>query len=87
MKKVKIEILTSELGCSKCESAIKKIYSLAESFKNVEIKKIDIVKNPEKVLENNIMSTPAVFLNGKLEFEGYVDESELKKKILDVGGN
>jgi len=87
MRKIKIEILTNELGCSKCESAMEKINSIVKQFKNVEVKKIDIIKNPKKILENNIMSVPAVFINGKLEFEGDINESKFKKKILDAGGN
>lgn len=86
MKKVKIEILTTNLGCAKCESAIKKVKDVAGYFKNLEIIKTDISKNPKKIIENNIMSTPAIFLNDKLEFEGSVNELTLKNKILDAGG-
>ena len=60
---------------------------LKKELKKQHIKKIDIIKNPKKVLENNIMSVPAVFINGKLEFEGDINESKFKKKILDAGGN
>ena len=47
----------------------------------IEVVKTDITKDPSKLVEFGIMSTPAIILNGKLAFEGPPSAKELRKCI------
>jgi len=83
--KVKLEILTTDFGCSKCESAMKIIDKVIKKYKGkVDVIKTDISDAPDKLVALGVMSTPAVLINGKLVFEGLPSEKELDMKIKEA---
>ena len=82
--KAKVELLTAP-GCSKCERAKESIKSVLKRFKDkISYTEIDVSKNPKKLLEYGVMTTPVVIINGKLAFEGTPSEKELGKKLKEV---
>lgn len=82
---VNIEILTSPAGCSKCKHAMDIIHDVLSKYTdNVKIAEIDIIQKPEKLIEFNVMATPAVIINGKLAFEGSMNKEDLHKKIKEA---
>jgi protein-disulfide isomerase len=75
---ITIEVLMTTLGCAKCEKAKKIIDTVMGKFKgNVQLHEIDIVKNPQKLIDYGVMSTPAVIINKKLICEGVPNEQQL----------
>lgn len=83
---IEIEILTSP-GCSKCERTKKMVTELVKKVKedfSLTWKITDLVEHPELALKYGIMSTPAIVINGKLEFVGVPREEKLRKKIEEL---
>ena len=82
---IKLEILTTSLGCSKCERAMQIIKEVVKNYKGkIKVIETDIVKNPNKLIKFGVMSTPAIIINGKLVFEGAPNKEALKKKIEEA---
>jgi len=80
-----IEILTTSLGCAKCERAMDIIHDITKKYKGkIKVVETDIVKNPEKLTKFGVMSTPAIIINGKLAFEGAPSKDKLEKKIKEA---
>jgi len=84
---VKVEILVSPT-CVYCDSVKRRVYKVVEDLKahkiNVNVKEIDVLKQPEIMLKYEISSTPALAVNGKLVFIGVPKEDELRRKLLDA---
>ena len=78
--KILIEIVTTQ-WCAKCQKANEMIRNLLKDIKRVVIKEINIAENPEIAVKYQIMSTPALIIDDKLEFTGIPNEEELKKVI------
>lgn len=78
--KILIEIVTAQ-GCAKCQRANEMIRNLMKNIQGIIIKEVDIVENPEVAIKYKIMSTPAIIINGKLEFIRVPDEQKLKEAI------
>lgn len=80
----KIEILSAP-GCSKCEEAKQKIERLLENFKadfsDVQVETIDVTEHPEAAIKYRVLSTPAIAIDGKLEFTGVPKEEALMRKL------
>lgn len=83
MKKATIELITAP-GCSKCIEAKTKIINIIKSYKNLSLKEIDITKQPDIITKYNIMSTPAIVINGVLEFTSVPSEKEFRTKIENI---
>ena len=79
---ITIEILINGAGCVKCKRAEAIIDKVLEKHKwKVKVLKTDITKETDKIVECEIMSTPAIIIDGKLEFEGVPNEEDLDKEI------
>ena len=78
--KILIEILTAQ-GCVKCQKANESVRDQIKNMKNIIIKEINLIDNPEIAVKYKIMTTPALIINHKFEFAGLPDEVELKKAI------
>ena len=79
---IEIEILTSNLGCSKCDLAMEIIKKVTSKYEGkIKVIKTDIIKHPEKLTKYSVLTTPSVVINGKLAFEGTPNEKELDEKI------
>jgi len=82
---IEIEILTTTLGCSKCERAMQVINTVVNKYKGkIKVVETDVMKNPDKLIEFGLMTTPAIFINGKLAFEGAPSEKKLNEKIQEA---
>lgn len=79
---IKLEILTTSLGCAKCERALQTIKKVVNDYKGkVKVKETDVVKNPEAVIKYGVLTTPAIIINNKVVFEGVPSEKKLREKI------
>ena len=75
---IELEILTTTLGCSKCERAMQIINTVVGKYKGkIKVVETDVMKEPDKLIKFGLMSTPAILINGKLAFEGAPKEQEL----------
>ena len=80
MNKISIGIVTAQ-GCSKCQKANKVIRNLMKDIQGITVKEINIIENPEIAVKYGVFSTPAIIINGKLEFNLVPSEEELKVAI------
>ena len=78
--KIKIDVITAP-GCTQCVKAKETIKKVLEGQKNVEYREISLIDHPDVAVKYGIMGTPAVIINGKLEFEGNPKEEKLRKKL------
>lgn len=84
---VKVEILSSP-GCHSCETAKKKIHQIVEEMReeipDLEVKEHDVTEAPELMAEHQIMSTPAILVNGKVVYTG-VPKRETIQEYIRIG--
>ena len=59
-------------------SILEKIRS---QFPEVRLVEVDITQHPETAVKYRIMATPAIAINGKLEFMGVPSEEALRSRI------
>ena len=76
---MKIEFLTMP-GCGACEAAKPILEKLKDEFK-FELKETDISTHPELIEKYQIMSSPGIVIDGKLEFTGGITEDQLREKL------
>ncbi len=69
-------------GCHKCHEVISQIEELAKELP-IEVKVIDVVKEPSYLEKYPIMSSPGVVFDGELLYEGFVDIEGLKRRIKE----
>ena len=50
-------------------------------FPEVRLVEVDITQHPETAVKYRIMATPAIAINGKLEFTGAPSEETLRDRI------
>lgn len=77
--KILVEVVSTQ-GCSKCEKTKQTIAKVLHG-KNIDYKEIDLIDNPDIAIKHGIMATPAIIINGKLEFEGTIRKEELRKRL------
>lgn len=80
MKMMLIEFFTMP-GCPNCAKVKKVLGEVKKDFENLEIRTIDLIKNPEEAQRYGIMGCPCLAINGKVEFVGGVDEKKLREKL------
>jgi len=77
----KVQILKTP-GCSSCGQAtllIKKIK--AEENLKFTIQELDITEHPELLQKYQIMTSPGIVIDGKLQFTGKPNEKKLREKL------
>lgn len=77
---LEIEVITAP-GCMKCGRAKELVAKVIQDYEGVEVKEVSVVDIPERIVELSIMATPAVIMNGNLEFRSHPKEGELRGKI------
>lgn len=75
-----VKVLKSP-GCSRCAQALVLLRKLQGEMPGVSVEEIDITEHPEEVLRHQLMVSPGIVINGKLEFTGVPREEELKRKL------
>ena len=76
-----MEIVVLGAGCMKC----KNVYDIVEKVVNESGSDVTLRKESDimKIIEYNVMRTPAVVIDGKVIFQGYVpSEEEIKNCIV-----
>lgn len=68
-------------GCERCAEARSTLREAAESVARVEWKEIDVARNPNRVVDLGVVSTPAVALDGELVFKSAPGAAELRSAI------
>jgi len=86
---VLIEILTAP-GCVYCETAKVRVANTVQKVRDdlpdLTVKIIDLADHPEIGFKYGVLSTPAIAINGRLEFIGVPKEEDLKVRIMKASG-
>lgn len=78
----KVQILKS-VGCASCAQATTLIKKIKEEEKlEFEIEEVDIIEHPDVLQKYQIMTSPGIVIDGKLEFEGMPSEKKLREKLI-----
>ncbi len=78
----KVLILDTE-GCASCKSAEKLIDKIKKEEKlNFKVEVKNIAKHPEYLEKYQIMISPGIVIDGKLEFTGVPSVEKLRKKLM-----
>ena len=59
------------------------IERLKAELPRIQLVEVDITQHPEVAVQYRIMATPAIAINGKLEFIGVPKEEALRDRIAD----
>ncbi len=77
----KVQILKTP-GCSSCAKATKLVEKIREEENlNLDVEELDITQHPDLLQKHQIMVSPGIIIDGKLEFTGIPDEKKLKNKL------
>lgn len=79
-RKVTVQLLTSP-GCAFCANAERLLDSVKSKLAAIEVEKVNIKEHPEIIERHGLLSTPAILINGKLEFNRTPDEKTLTDRI------
>ena len=60
------------------------IHSAKSEISDLEMKEVDITEHPEVAVKYRVMSTPAIAINGRLEFLGVPRENALLDRLRSV---
>ncbi len=52
-----------------------------EEFPEVSFHEVDLTEHPEVAVKYGVMATPALVINGRLEFIGVPQEKQLKARL------
>jgi len=78
----KVQILKTP-GCSSCARATAMIKKIKKEEKlDFVIEELDITQHPDVLQKYQIMTSPGIVIDGKLEFTGIPSEKKLKSKLL-----
>ena len=75
---MKIEVLGT--GCAKCKRLIANVQEAAKDLgAEAEVIKVDSI---DELVERGVMSTPALFIDGKMQLSGRVATVDELKRLL-----
>ncbi len=78
----KVQILKTP-GCSSCAQATTLVKKIKKEEKlKFTIEELDITQHPELLQKYQIMASPGIVIDGKLEFTGMPNEKKLKEKLI-----
>ena len=80
MEKKEIKVLGS--GCSKCKKTFAVVETVVES--NGVDADLSKVEDIEEIMRYNIMSTPAIVIDGKVVLKGKVPSESEVKQLLGI---
>lgn len=72
-------------GCGKCAASRAALRDAAKSVPGVEWTEVDIAKNPNRVVDVGVLSTPAIAIDGELVFKIAPSASDLADAIRKHG--
>ncbi len=68
-------------GCRKCAASRDVLREAAASVPGVQWSEVDIAKNPNRVVDAGVLSTPAIAIDGELVFKTAPSARELAGAI------
>jgi len=77
---LKIEVITAP-GCGKCGRTKELLARVIKDYDGVELEEVSVIDIPERVVELGLLMTPAIIMNGNLEYRAHPKEEELRRKI------
>ena len=78
----KVQVIKTP-GCSSCAKATKLLRKIKEDEKlDFRIEELDITQHPDLLQKYQIMTSPGIIIDGKLEFAGIPGEKKLKEKLM-----
>ena len=66
--------------------AARLVEDVKATLPDLRLEEVDITEHPELALKYRLMATPAIVINGKLEFVGVPKEATLRARLLAVAG-
>ena len=79
----KVQILKTP-GCNSCVQATTLIKKIKKEEKlTFAIEELDITEHPDLLQKYQIMVSPGIIIDGKLEFTGIPSEKKLKEKLVN----
>jgi len=80
--KVIIEVITSP-GCSYCPIAWAMAQEIARKYDGVIAKEVSVAtpEGQRKAMEHNIMGTPTILINNRVEFIGVPNFAEFERRV------
>jgi len=80
---VKVEVFTSP-SCPYCPMALELVEEVKKEMPDdLDVEKIDIMKDREKAIEYGLMAVPAIALNGVVRFVGAPSKEEFVEAIKE----
>ncbi len=82
---ISIEIFCAP-NCNRCGKAVELVKQIAEEMDNTNIQwqKLNVVDNIDYAVALGVRATPAIAINGKLEFTATPSPITLKNKLKDM---
>ncbi len=82
MKKIQIEIFCAP-GCGRCARAVTLVQKLAITLDPdaIQWRKLNVVEEIDYAVSLGIRATPAIVINGQLEFTATPDKNILQRKL------
>lgn len=66
--------------------AARLVEDVKATLPDLRLEEVDITEHPELALKYRLMATPAIVINGKLEFVGVPAEATLWARLLAAAG-
>ncbi|WP_457742617.1 thioredoxin family protein [Thermococcus sp.] len=81
-RKVVIEVITSP-GCPYCPMAVAMAKELESRYDGVIVRELSVAtpEGQRKAMEHNILGTPTILINNRVEFIGVPNFSEFEKRV------
>ena len=75
-----MEVIVLGTGCASCGKAFDKVAKVVEEMGLVvDLKKVEDIA---EIIKYNILTTPAVVINGEVVLKGYIPTEEEIRKVL-----
>lgn len=78
-----IEVVDSP-GCAKCKAAKEVTRRVASQYKGVEYRELNVLSNPERIVELGVLITPTIAMNGEIVLTKTPREEELKARVEEL---
>ena len=56
-----------------------------EEFPDLSVEEVDVAKRPDVAVKYGVMATPALAINGRLEFTGIPRDDALRARLQSAG--
>ncbi len=67
--------------CPPCVFATQIADKLSNEFPDLHVTEVDLSEQPQMGIKYQVFAAPGIVINGKLEFQGGVNEQQLRDKL------